>query len=244
MDKKFIKVLIEEGRPLRDIPEVEALTKLNNDVMTVYVMNGLHRQMQPDAFKEEVRTCAVALYQELVTDPVYKSIRDKEIPYIFSNGMKGRLGTDKDIVLTYKSLIRWVEGYIKHQERREAVGQYVEDHREKPKQLPAYEMTEDDYKRMTSDAWSEFCEYKDALAERFEAIKKGAINPRKNEPVSIGEVIGTPFCCYDYGKMRITYLRQKGYAKEGDSLLDVFERAYGNGKRFVKVSEDASHSQA
>lgn len=231
MDRRFIKALLEEGRMIRDVPQDEALVKLNNDIMTVYVMNGLHRGMQPDAFKEEVRTCAVAMYQELTTDPAYLSVRDKEVPYIFSNGMKGRLNTDKDIGLTYKNLIRWVEGYVNHPERKEAMKLYLEEHRPKPPQLPPHETTEDDYVRMVNDAWSDWCEYKRSEEQRKEAIKKGAFKKRSKQPKAIGEVIGFPIACRDYGKIKIGYLIGRKEAKEGDSLVDVFTRAWDSGYR-------------
>lgn len=231
MDKRFIKALLEEGRMISDIPQDEALVKLNNDIMTVYVMNGLHRGLQPDAFKEEVRTCAVAMYQELTTDPAYKSIRDKEVPYIFSNGMKGRLNTDKDIGLSYKNLIRWVEGYVGHIERKEAMRAYREEHAPKPPQLPPHETTEDDYIRMVNDAWSDWCEYKVAEEKRKDAIKKGAFKKRGKEPKAIGEVLGFPISCRDFGRCKIGYLIRRKEAKEGDTLADIFGQAWDSGYR-------------
>ena len=231
MDKRFIKVLIEEGRKFSEIPAEEALTKLNNDIMTAYVLNGLHRSMQPDAFKEEVRACAVAMYQELTTDPSYESIRDKEISYIFSNGMKGRLNTDKDIGLTYKNLIRWVEGYVRHQERRDAMRMYYDDHAPKPPQLPPHVTTDEDYRRMVNEAWSDFVEYKAAEQKRAKTIKNGfGKRSGKGAPKTIGEVLGTPITCLDYGKIKIDFLRRRGLAGENETLLDVFEREYKAGK--------------
>ena len=231
MDKNFIKVLIEEGRPIVDVPQEEALTKLNNDIMTVYVMNGLHRSMAPDAFKEEVRTCAVALYQELTTDPSYRMLRDREIPYIFSNGMKGRLGTDKDIGLTYKNLIRWVEGYIKHQERRDALSMYIDENKPKPPQLPPHETTEEDFKRWVNDAWSDWCEFKGAQEKRIRDIEDGKIRPGHGQFQSIGDVFKVPITCYDYGGLKIEYLRKVGLAKQDEKLSDVFRRVWDGGKR-------------
>ena len=238
MDRNFIKVLIEEGQPIVDVPQAEAIVKLNNEVMTLYVKNGLHRGMQPEAFKEEVRVCAVALLQELTSDPMYRGIRDKEIPYIFSNGMKGRLGTDKDFGLSFKNLIRWVEGYIKHTERREALSMFVDEHTPKPAQLPAHELTDEDYMRKVSAAWTEYVAYKTEQRKEYEAIQKGLVKPKPSDglPKTIGETFGgLPITCLDYGRMRIEYLRRTGYASETESLIDVFERAYRNGGKFEKV---------
>ena len=234
MDKKFIKVLFEEGTPLAELPEGVALKKLNDEVMRVYIMNGLHRGLQPNEFAEEVRICTAALYGELTTDPSYRMIRDKEIPYIFSNGMKGRLGTDKDINLTYKNLLRWVEGYVKHQERREAVDMIAEERKPKPVQLPPHEMTDDDYKRMVGNAWTDYREFKEAQKKRQESEPERKTDSRG--PRSIEEIMGgVPLSCMDYGKQRISYLRRKGFASETESLLDVFDRAYRNGGMFERV---------
>lgn len=237
MDKMFIKALLEEGRIISDIPQEEALTRLNNDIMTVYVMNGLHRSMQPEAFKEEVRTCAVAMFHELSSDPRYKTIRDREISYIFSNGMKGRLNDDRDIGLTYKNLIRWVEGYVKHHERREALAQFYEDHRPKAPQLPPHVITDDDYARMVNDAWSDWMEYKKSEERCKEAIKNGSVKSKRPGPKTIDEIVGFPIACQDYGKVKIHFLVRLGMAKEGDKLTEVFERAWLNGlrnKMFIK----------
>lgn len=230
MDKRFIKALLEEGRMISDIPQEDALVKLNNDIMTVYVMNGLHRGLQADAFKEEVRACAVAMYQELTTDPAYKSIRDREVPYIFSNGMKGRLNTDKDIGLSYKNLIRWVEGYVNHPERKEALRMWFDEHRPKPPQLPPHVTTKEDYIRMVNEAWADYREYKLNEERRQEAIKKGTYK-KSRQPKAIGEVLGFPITCHDYGKVRIGYLISIGEAKEGDCLADVFGQSWNSGYR-------------
>lgn len=220
MDKKFIKVLIEEGRPIIEMQQEEALTKLNNEIMTVYVMNGLHRGMQAEAFREEVRASAVALYQELKSDPSYKTIRDKEIQYIFSNGMKGRLNSDKDFSLTYKSLLRWVEGYVNHQERKDALRSVYEAKRVNTPKLEAHVTTDKDLERMTRDAWNDFKQYRQETESRISKQVK-----------TIGSLLNrVPIACMDYSGMRIGYLRRSGMASETESLIDVFQRIYDSGK--------------
>ena len=224
MDKKFIKVLIEDGVPLRELKQEDALKRLNNDIMTVYVMNGLHRSMQPDAFREEVRVCAVAMYNEFINDPLYKSVRDKEIPYIFSNGMKGRLGTDKDIVITCKSLLRWVEGYVNHQERRLAFKQLYDERMPKPPQLPPREPTDEELRQNVVDAWNEYVDYREKVSTENRTGSRESVK-------SIGEVIGVPVSCLDFGRFRIDYLRRRGYVKENEKLIDVFRRLYDGGRK-------------
>ena len=234
MDKKFIKVLIEEGTPMSELTETEAKNVLNGEILKVYIMNGLHRGMEPKAFADEVHMCVVSLYNELTTDPSYMKSRDQEIPYLFSNGMKGRLGTDKDINLTYKNLLRWIEGYVRHPERKEALDMIAEERRPKPKQLPPHEMTDEDYRRMVSNAWDEYRDFKEMQRVRHESESEKKAADRG--PRSVEEIMGSmPISCMDYGKKRIEYLRRKGYASETDSLLDVFERTYKNNGKFEKV---------
>ena len=227
MDKKFIKVLIEEGTPIVDLPETDALAKLNNDIMTVYVMNGLHRGMSSDAFKEEVRACTAAMYNEFKNDKAYRSIRDREVSYIFSNGMKGRLNADKDIGLSFKNMIRWVEGYVKHQERRDAMNAYCEEHKAKMNALPMHEHTDEDSKRMVKAAWKEYKEWveeKQFYSTKFSGAK------------TIEETMGfLPLSCQDYGKIRIEYLRRIGRAGKDENLVSVFERAYREGRTFDDI---------
>lgn len=240
MDSKFIKVLIEEGNAIVGMDAAEALSLLSNEVMSVYIINGLHRTVEKDILKEDVRLCTSLLYKELTTDPAYKTIRDREISYIFSNGMKGRLGADKDININSKNLIRWIDAYVRHPERRTAYEKYFESTRPKPKQIPPKKMTDKDFKRMVRESWEDFCKYKTERQEYIEAVENGTIRADHGKyglPKSIGEILGIPFSCYDFSKMRITYLRRSGYAYEKDTLIDVFERAYNNGRKFVKINQ-------
>ena len=48
---------------------------------------------------------------------------------------------------------------------------------------------------------------------------------------AIGEVLGFPITCHDYGKVRIGYLISIGEAKEGDCLADVFGQSWNSGYR-------------
>ena len=80
MDKKFIKALLETGKKVSEMPKDEAVAMLNNEIMRVYILNGLHRNMGSEAFKQEVAACAVNMYNDFVSDSKYVGIRDKEVP--------------------------------------------------------------------------------------------------------------------------------------------------------------------
>ena len=234
MDKDTIIRHMECGTPIRDLDETSALTRLNNEIMKVYVMNGLHRQMQSDRFNEEVVFCASTLYGDILSDAKYSRLRDSEIGFIFSEGMKGRLGTDKDIVITCKSLLRWIEGYVTHFEYREAQRAYLESRRPARKELPRREWTDDDCRRVVYEAYSEYKAYRGSLGD----------SPLQNPDVvpgikTIGDLMGrkasAPASLADFGRIRISWLVSKGFAREDEKLGEVFDRAMANGDRFVRV---------
>lgn len=234
MDKDTIIRHMECGTPIRDLDETSALTRLNNEIMKVYVMNGLHRQMQSDRFNEEVGFCASTLYGDILSDTKYSRLRDSEIGFIFSEGMKGRLGTDKDIVITCKSLLRWIEGYVTHFEYKEARRAYLDSRRQTPKALPRHEWTDDDYRRIVDDAYTEYKDYRRRMSDS--SLPSPEVVPGiKTIGELMGRASGAPASLADFGKIRTAWLVSKGYAKEGERLAEVFARAFANGDRFVKV---------
>ena len=238
MDKNFIIVLLDKGVPFRDMDKGQAAVLLNNQISEVYIKNGLHRTMTVEKFNEEVKYNVVMLYNEIMADNDYKLIRDKELHYIFSEGMKGRLGTDKDIVITYKSLLRWIEGYVQHQERREALRTYYDNNRPKPIPIAAHELGDEDFHKMAVDALKDYIKYRAALKEQAERTLNGKFLGRNIQ--TIGDVMGPPISVNDYGGLRMSWLKKNGYAREGEKFLDVLARANDNGGKFVKLDDNES----
>jgi len=226
MTADYIKALMTEGRKFTEMPKDEALRYLRKQITTMYILNGLHRQMQPEAFSQEVAAAATAMYNELVADPLYGGIRDTEIPYIFSEGMKGRLGTDKDIVVTYKSLLRWIEGYLKHDERREAVRQIVNDRYIEPtRQITTQRtITDADIEKGIHEAYEAYVEWKQLKMQR------------KDGPQPLG-VLAVPYLVRDLGGRKMEYLVRNGKAREGETFEDVLERARKNKGEFKKIEQ-------
>lgn len=225
MDSKFIKVLIEEGPLLVEHPQ--SLELVTACIKEAFIKTGLHRRMTSDQFSQEVNINAALLLKDISEDKKFRQLRAKELNYCFSNGLKGRLGSDKDIDLTYKSLVRWIEGYINHEERKKALSEYVESKRPKPKQLPPapYDGVSD-----IKESFADYCEFQEKKKERKKKIdeyRKHGWKPPKDDGIkTIGEIEGVPFSCQDWGKIKIGFLSQRGIAKDGESLIDVFDRLY------------------
>lgn len=225
MDRDKIKILMGIGSKVSEVLEEDMLKLLRSKITDVYIMNGVHRNMTEENFKQEVAFCAKNLRDAMISDRLYCNIRDAELPYIFEEGIKGRLGNDKDIVLTFKSIVRWVEAYVMHPIRREASDDFFRSIRAKQKQIPESTMSDDTCASMMKTAWKEYCEYRENQKNDKSGIK------------SLGEVLGMPMSCYDYGGIRISYMRRNGYASDDDTLVDVMERAYNNGGKFEKVCQ-------
>lgn len=234
MDKNIIKNAMESGVPLPEMSETAALTLLNNRVMEVYVKNGLHRQMTQERFDEEVKFCASSLYRDILSDKSYARLRDVEIGYMFTEGLKGRLGSDKDIVVTYKSLLRWIEGYVRHQEYKEARRLYLEERRPVTLAIKRREWTDEDSRRLVEDAYADYADYR-----RRKYVTRYPAPPKTGQVKTVGEALGlnegSPASLADFGRLRILWLMSKGYARDGEKLVDVFARAYANGGNFVSV---------
>ena len=227
MDRKFIKALMANGTKMCEVPQDKAMTHITREVLRVYTLNGLQRNMSPEAFAQEIKACALALYDDFVHDSKYRNIRDTEISYIFSNGMKGRLGTDKDIVLTYKSLVRWMEGYVNHRERLGAVNDIITDSFIEPaRQIPRYVVTEEDTRNNIEQALKDYIEYKRVKP------KSG----RGGDPRRLFDT-AAPYLIKDYSGAFIAYMIKHGYARDGEKFIDVLDRALANGGKYVKLNQ-------
>lgn len=221
MDKRFIKALIENGTPFCNLKREVALALLNNEVMGVFIKSGVHRQMASERFNEEVKFCALQLFEEILSDAKYSRIRDNELHYIFSEGIKGRLGLDKDIVITFKSLMRWIEGYVSHFEYKEAISKFILEHQPKPVAIPSREWTDADSEQVVKETLNEYIQFRSQECER------GCR--------SVGDILLKPISLADYGGIRRKWLMKYGYMSDGETLVQVFDRAMSNKGELVKL---------
>lgn len=221
MESDKIKELILSGTAISDSPKESVHQLLLKQTANVFIKNGVHRSMSEEAFQQEVGFCATMLYADITGDPLYSRLRCEEIPYIFGEGVKGRLGNDKDIVMSYKNLVRWIEGYVRSPQYKEAC-KMVSDELSKRRRLAQSKPPSD------FDAG----EFVRQSYERYAASMDRSNN--REDVKSVGDVIGLSLFV-DYGGVKIRWLTENGYAKEGDKLEDIYARAYENGGEFVKV---------
>lgn len=240
MDASYIKLLLNSGPLVKNDPRARDILK--TEITQAFLKNGVHRTMTEDAWTQEVEMCTVMLLNDISTDRMYARLRSSEIPYIFNNGIKGRLTSDKDIILTYKSIVRWIEGYMAHDEYRKAYREYLADNAPKPKRLEAPKYTEADFLGNIKESYKDFVEYKSEMKkheEELEKAKKGLLGlvRKKNEPKTIGQVLGgLPFSCRDYGGVKAAFLIKRGYGNEGDKLESIFSTMYdGDGFPAITV---------
>ena len=228
MNAEHIKELMKAGRKFSEIGQEEAIAMLKKQIVTVYLLNGLHRQITAEMLDQEAMAAANCLYVELVSDPLYSGIRDNEIAYIFMEGTKGRLGSDKDIVLTAKSLLRWMDGYLKHDERKLAVNKLVEERYVEPSRQITNQRVYTDEERRAS------------ILEALEDYKHFKLNPppttRGKGPRRMNDLM--PFSVRDFGGRKKDYLVANGYASDDESFEDIMERALRNGgDPFVEIKK-------
>lgn len=229
MDKDKIIELMTYGRKIATVPEEAALKVLRDEVTYTYIKAGVNRTMGGEAFKQEVAFCAKQLRDEMIEDRLFCQLRLEELHYIMSEGIKGRLGADKDVVLTFKSIVRWIEAYVMHPIKREAAAKYLEDKTTAQNQLTkGRPITDEERRASVKEAWEDYKAFKQ---------KQAVAKKKKADFLTIGDAFELPILCYDRSGMRLAYMKEKGYANEDDSFVDVLERAYANGGKFVKVKQ-------
>lgn len=236
MDEKFIILMKDNGSKivtrekvngqLQTIVNPAAENKIREKITLLFIKVGLQRSMDGDRFSQEVQLAAHSLLEDIVADSKYWGLRIEEIEYCFNNGLKGRLSDDKDIVVSYKTIIRWLEKYVSHPVYRDAVTSIRNRPVPPERQIAPHKTTEEDIKKSISEA------YKDYVAYMSAGVKKATDGIK-----TLGEAIGMPITCMDYGGIRRRWLVSNGYANEGDSLANIFEKARRNGGKFVKVEE-------
>lgn len=221
MDEKSIKFLIDEGQPVCDCGY--ALGIIRKEVHEVFVKTGMHRRLNADDYSNEVSIISGLLLQDFRSDKLYRTMRIGEVGYCFSNGLKGRLGDNRNFDITYESLIRWVEAYVRHPARVAALEAHNREEYERKRlnekkliACPKY-----DAEAETKKAFEDYCKYR----ERMSRMKASSKEPRR-----IGD-LSVPISCLDHGGMKMEWLRSRGLSGNRAKLVEIFAQRYDGGER-------------
>lgn len=222
LDRERIRQLIAEGELLVQNPNAQGIVAAS--VHEAYVKAGLHRRMTEEQFAQEVSLGASLLLKDIESDNLFRLLRAGELSYCFDCGLKGRLGQTGGGDVTYRTLVQWIEVYVTSAERRAEQAAEVEKRKKeiaatKLTPLPAH-LTPESIADETRAAYREYREWRaGGGALRAKKQKRGGI-------ISIGEALGAPISCRDFGYRKIRWLSSQGFAFEGETLMDAFERMY------------------
>lgn len=222
MEAKTIRRLLAGKELLKDENSEAYLVQ---EITAIYIKFGLHRKVDANKFQEEVNICAGLLIGDISNDPKYRHLRTREIGYCFNEGLKGRIGENDLSIISYKTLIRWIESYVNHDERKIALRAYQEDQDKKPELKPHdCKKVEDDLMfNVIGASVKSYMDYCDRQINK----KSGSLSR-----IGAGQL---PLDCIDYANVMIDFLRGKGYATHDEKFIDVLKRARTNNGKLLKV---------
>lgn len=223
MDSKRIVELKDNGIKVKDDPA--ARDKFKTFILEVFIKNGVHRSMSEERFNEEVLATSTMLYKDILEDSKFSYLRTDEVRYCFDNGIKGRLGKN-DAFFTYSTLVRWIEAYVNSTEYRSAVKELTSRPLPPSQQIESHKLRDDDIKKTIKDAYNDYLEY---VGRR--GIKRNDIGVP-----SMTEIIGLPISCRDFGGIKTKWLCEKGFANDGETLVQYFERIRFNSQNNLQNS--------
>lgn len=240
LDREHIQSLIADGAPLASSPDAPGI--VTSCVREVYIKAGLHRRMTGEQLTQEVALGAGMLLKDISSDRMFRLLRTGELAYCFDCGLKGRLGQALGDV-SYRTLVSWIEAYVNSPERRGVQEDVCEERRrEKAKAklaaLPAHAVLED-IAEETRAAYREYRDWRDGGGDPVPKPAK-ARRARGGGPVSIGAVLGVPISCRDFGRRKIRWLQEHGFAFDGETLMDAFGRMYADERRLEPGAEAES----
>lgn len=209
MNKEEIKKMMPSQLVTDDL---HLLQTMRVEVAKLYAAFGKHNTMTPVQLSQDVEMIAQNLNREIKRDSSYSSLRTSEIPYLFTEVVKGTIAVDKLQTVSLRTVFIWIREYMQHEERKNAVKEYCADiaQQHEPKPLPMKVYTDEDYWRWLNKNYAAFVDYKQG-----EATSKGIFG--KN---------AAPMCCRDYGGCLTAFLKNKGLLREGMSIRDFFEECY------------------
>lgn len=209
MNKEEIKKMMPSQLATNDL---HLLQTMRVEVAKLYAAFGKHNTMTPVQLSQDVEMIAQNLNREIKRDRSYSSLRTSEIPYLFTEVVKGTIAVDKLQTVSLRTVFIWIREYMQHEERKNAVKEYCADiaQQHEPKPLPMKVFTDEDYWQWLNKNYAAFVDYKQGGATSKGIFGKNAV----------------PMCCRDYGGCQTAFLKNKGLLREGMSIRDFFEECY------------------
>ena len=225
MDTGIIVGLIREGKPMRELKREVGYAVLSMQTSKAYVAFGVQRGQNGGSLADDLRSLVSMLYTDVMEDKAYAELRDKEIPYIFSEGLKGRLSKTQDFSVNYKTIVGWMESYVNHQCYKDAVKEYQESLEPKPVALieARKTLTDEQMRDWVLGTYADFVEWK-------EERKKLLAKPVPRYLQTIGESSPYPPTMTAGLYLKTDFLRKMGVQGEKESLVACFERLYRSGE--------------
>ena len=217
MDKEIIKRILPGAYANNDL---QLLPTMRIEVAKLYAAYGKHNTMTPQQLAQDVEMIAQNLNTEIKRDSAYRNIRTKELVYLFTEVIKGNISQEKTITVSLSRIWTWIAEYMRSEERRKAVQEYIQENapKEEVKALPAKVYTDADYWQWLNKKYSQFIEWKNDPVPKNNLFKK--------QPV--------PMCAMDYGGCLTAFLRGKGLLHEGQSLYTFFCECYEFGMEKIE----------
>lgn len=209
MDKEIIKRILPGPYANNDL---HLLPTMRIEVAKLYAAYGKHNTMTPQQLSQDVEMIAQNINTEIKRDPAYKNIRTKELVYLFTEVVKGNIAQDKTITVSLSRIWQWIAEYMRSEERRRAVQEWVMENAPKDttRALPAKVFTDAEMWEWVNRMYARFIEWKENPQPKNNLMKKDSI----------------PMCARDYGGCLTVFLKSKGLLPDGQNLYTFFCECY------------------
>lgn len=212
MNKEIIKRILPGTLATNDL---HLLPTMRVEVAKLFAAFGKHNSMTPQQLSQDVEMIAQNLNLEIKRDSTYRTLRTKELVYLFTEVVKGNIAQEKTITVSLSRVWQWISEYMRSEERKKAVQEWVMANvpKEEVKALPAKQYTDEDMWNWVNKKYSQFLQWKNDPA------------PKKN----LFSKMTVPVCATDYGGCLTAFLKGKGLLHDGQNLYTFFCDCYDLG---------------
>lgn len=221
MEKYEIRPLLEGTMAKQSL---SLLQVLETEIKSLYATFGKHHTMTAEAIGTDVKFIAKKLNEAIKLDAKYSSLREKEIPYVFRQGVQGAFG-EKYKTLSLSLVYAWLSEYMSSQERRSALSEWVALHsQDLPDATSDYRahLTEAEMWKWIEKSYDSYCQQ---LELQSRNIKTAFLQKDK-----------TPWAGRDVSGLQTKFLVRMGYMKPGEKFSDFLDRTIANEGIWVKVA--------